>query len=216
MDSIIWSNVVVDIVLIAIICFGFIYGARFGVVKVIAKPFKLLSSFVIASVAAVSLSTSVVLPAIKEPLLGKCSEQIIKMCADKDEVPLFFRMIGITKETLATDSVEIISNILEPVFLILSVIITFFVAYLLGKLLLSIAFGLLNLILNIGFLKYISRVLGAVLGLLVFFVIATVVANVFGFLVKLDLLKDVKFFAEFTGGFVYDAIKSAWTLFFGF
>lgn len=216
MSSFVWCDIVVDIVLIAIICFGFIYGAKCGVVKVIEKPFKLLSSFVFAAIASVSLSSTIVFPAIKEPLLNKCSESIMKMCADKEEIPLFFKMIGVTKETLAENSVEVIANILEPVFLILAVIITFFVAYLLGKLLLSIAFGILNLILNIGFLKYISRLLGAVIGLAVFFVIASIAANAFGLFASLDLLKNVEFFSEFTGGVVYDAIKNVWTLFFGF
>lgn len=216
MSNIVLVDIIVDIVLIAIVCGGFIYGAKCGVVKVIEKPLKMLSSFILASIAAIAFSSKLVFPAIKGPIVENVSGYIVKSCEGKEDIPVFYKLMGVTRETIDAGAQSVSAELVEPAALILSVIITFFVVYILGKLILSLIFGLLNLILNFGVLKYISRAAGAVVGVAVFFVISTLVANVFGFCESLGLFKNVAFLSDFTGGFVFEFMINVWSGFFGF
>lgn len=216
MSNSVLINTIVDVVLIAIVCGGFIYGAKCGVVKVIAKPLKMLSSFILAAIAAIAFSSNLVFPAIKGPIVENVSAYIVKSCEGKDDIPVFYKLMGITRETVSAGAETVSTELVEPAALILSVIITFFTVYILGKLLLGLVFGLLNFVLNFGVLKYVSRVAGAVVGIAVFFVISTLVANVFGFCASLGLFKNVGLLSDFTGGFVFKFMMNVWSGFFGF
>ncbi len=217
MSSIVWSNVVIDILLVVITCGGFIYGAKCGIIKVLSKPLKWFSSFILASIAAVSLSSTVVMPAIEGPIVNKFSERVVENWNKTGEVPTIFKLMGVNNENFAADVETISADFLKPVILILSAIITFFAVLLLGKIVIGIVLGLLNFLVNrIGIMKIVSKISGAVVGLLLFFIIATAFARVFELCASLDLLANIKFFGEFSGGFIFDFMTRIWTKFFGF
>ncbi len=211
------SNIIVDVVLVLIILAGFIYGAKCGVIKVLSKPLKWFSSFILAALAAISLSSKVVMPAIEGPIIEKFTERIVENWNDSGKVPLFFRLMGVSAESFATDVEALSAELLEPAILILAAIITFFAVLIFGKLILGLVLGLLNFIVNkIGVLRKISKISGAVLGLILFFIIASIFARVFELCASLELLADTAFFSEFTGGFIFDIMTGFWTGFFGF
>ncbi len=211
------SNIVIDIVLVLMICTGLIYGAKCGVIKVLSKPLKWFSSFILATIAAISLSSTVVMPAIEGPIIEKFSSSIVENWKESGEVPTFFKLMGVSAENFANDVESLSAELLEPAILILSAIITFFVVLIFGKIVLGIILGLLNFLVNrIGLLKKVSQISGAVIGVLLFFIMATVFAKVFELCASLELFKNIKFFSEFSGGFIFDFMTGIWTIFFGF
>ncbi len=211
------SNIVIDIVLVLIICSGFLYGAKCGVIKVLSKPLKWFSSFILATIAAISLSSTVVMPAIEGPIVEKFSDRIVENWNKTGDVPVFFKLMGVTEESFASDVESLSAELLEPAILILAAIITFFVVLIFGKIILGLLLGLLNFLVNkIGILKKVSQISGAVIGVLLFFIMATLFARVFAICASLDLLADISFFGEFTGGLVFEFMNGIWTGFFGF
>ncbi len=212
----IWSNILVDIFLVAVVCSGFVFGAKRGIISVIRMPMRLLSSFVLAAVASVTLSSAVVMPLIKDPIISSISEKVVAYYGKNGEVPGLLKLMKVTPEMLASGTESVAAEIIEPAILVLSVIVTFFVTYLFGKIAIGIVLGLLNMLLSIGPLKKFSKISGAVIGILVFFVFATIIAKIFGLCISLGVFSKLSFFDGFDGGFVFDFMENVWKGFFGF
>ncbi len=207
-------NLIVDLIILLIIGGGLAYGSIFGIIKVVEKPLKWLSSFVLATLAAVSLSSKLVLPLIEGPLMDKAADYIAERCTGEGGIPIFYRLMGVTEEKLASGADAVAADLVAPAATMLSVILTFFVVLIFGKLLLGLGFGCLNLIFKIDGLKTVSRYLGAVVGLLLGFVLALLLSSLFGFCNSILLFEDVGFLNEFTGGPVFKLMSNIWSALF--
>lgn len=207
-------DVLFDVLLLLVIGFGVFYGIYKGFIKVLEIPFKMVSSFILAFLASTYLSSTLVLPLIEEPIVDRMSSYIVERCTEGKSIPVFYRLLGINEAALDSGIEAIAADIVSPMVTIISAVITFIVALILGKIIISLIFSLINLVFKIKPLRRISKVLGGILGFIVFFVIASVFVGVMMLCDSIGLLDKVGFLSGFEGGYVYKFVTLVWSAFF--
>jgi len=204
------ADVIIDVILAATVLSGVLFGAYKGVIRVLEIPFKFISSFILALLASAFLSSRVVLPLIEKPVVDKMSAYIVRRCSEDGEIPLFYRILGVTDVSLGGGIDTVARELVSPLVTIISVAVTFFVTLIVGKLIISLIFKLLNLVFTVGPLKTASRVLGSVTGFAVFFLISSLLAALVLLADTVGLL-DFGIFKKFDGGFVFKFLTKFWS-----
>ncbi len=216
-------NWIVDIAFLLIMAIGIIAGIKLGFVKTVAKPVKLVLAVVIAFAFAANLSTAVVEPLISAPVTNQLtsflSEKFSDISAETvDTLPTLVKfaagLCGVDIEEVATNAGEgsiigaIVSEITTPFTTIICTAVAFILLFFLSKLVLSLAFAIINRVIDNGIVGVANKIVGAVFMGALAFIVCWGAASVFELVIHLPVFADQTWVNEFSGGFVYKFLKS--------
>ena len=217
-----FAKILVDIIIVAILVSGIIYGIVRGFFLSVTRPFKWFCAIAIAISMSASFASAVVDPIIGEPLSNQLSDYLIErsdgITAEnvEDELPTLLKIAAkiadvdfdsIEGESEEEIVKEIIDKISSPVIHFFGVIISFFVLYFVSKILLSILIRLLNRWFAHGVFGVFNKVLGMIFCGGIAFVIAWLFVMLFSCFINTPLVEDSAWAKEFNGGIFYDFFK---------
>ena len=215
-------NIIVDLIIVAIVLLGALIGIKRGFIMTLAKPVRWVASIVIALSLCNSVATSIVQPAIEAPITNQISSYLAEECADitsenvTDELPTLLKLAAgivgvdiksVTGGTTADYISEIVDKLAVPAIHLIAIVISYFALYILSKILLSLAFSLINGILSGGIFGVANKILGFVFSTFLAFVTAWLLTSLFGYIINIPALKDVGWISSFKGGYVYRFFK---------
>ncbi|MBQ7333427.1 MAG: CvpA family protein [Clostridia bacterium] len=217
-------NIIVDCILVLIIAIGLFLGIKRGFVKTIAKPVKIILTFVIAFSFASPLSKTFVEPRMREPIANQMEEYILENCEGisaeniNEELPTVLKIgaslfdIDINELASGEESASIVNKITEslisPAIHVVSTIITFIILLLVSGIALSIIIWILNSIVDVGVVGVFNRILGAIFSTAFAFIIAWGLTSVFTYVINLPSVAASEWASGFKGGFVYKLFNS--------
>lgn len=185
-------SIAFEIILWLMILVGVILGIRAGFVRMAAKPLKLVLAIVVAFAFCSLVAESVVIPMINEPITNyiygflaeNCPELSINNVAEEIPTVLKFaaNLYGINLEEIVAQNAgrdiiaEITSVIATPVVRILAIAASFLVLYIASKIVVALAFALIDLLFSYGIFGSLNKILGALCGGVVAFGVAWAVA----------------------------------------
>lgn len=216
-------NIIVDILLVLLFALGGFLGFRKGFFYTATKPIKWLAAFILAFTLSTTVATNIIVPLINEPITNQISEFLVEKCADitpenlEDKLPTLIKIaaefanVDITMlegEGAAELIQKIVDTLSGPVIYLISMVISFFIVYLISKLLLAIIFWFLNLIFKSGVLGVVNKILGTVLGMFIAFSAMWSLIVAFEYILNIPAVANTAFAKAFDGGWVYGFIKS--------
>jgi len=218
------ANIIVDIVIVALLIIGAIIGAVKGFIKTVAKPVKWVASLVISFTCASGVGNSLIKPLILTPvsshLTAFLQERYAEISATDagSAMPTLVRIAagvcGIDIDQVAQEAGEegvltaIINAVTEPVVGVISVIIAFFILYIVSGLLLSLILAIINAIVDHGVVGVVNRIFGCVFTFALSFVAVWLLISVFETVIAVPALAETAWVQEFTGGWVYNFLKT--------
>ena len=102
----------------------------------------------------------------------------------------------------------LVSELAQPVVHIFAIIVSFVLLYFALRLLLTLLFALINLLLNRGLIGVVNKILGCVFTTLFAVIIAWAFVSVFDYALNLPFLSDKEWAMNFDGGYIYKFFKS--------
>ncbi len=220
------ANIIVDIILVALLITGAIIGAVKGFVKTVAKPIKWVASLAFSFSVSPSLGDNVIKPLILTPVSNQLAEFLNERYAEitaenaGSSLPMLIRiaagLCGININEVASNAENadisvlnaVINSITDPVVGVISVIIAFIILYIASSLVLSLVIAIINAIVDHGVVGVINRILGCILTLVLSFMIVWLLASVFDTVIAIPTVAEAAWVQEFTGGWVYNFLKS--------
>ena len=195
-------HIFIEILLWVIIAVGTALGIKSGFIRMAAKPVKFVLAIVLAFSLCTAFAEGIVMPIIERPITNYIYDFLSENCPVltpeniTEELPTILKMAagmyGIDLEELALQYAEFdviaeITNALaSPVIEIFSLIIAFVLVYFIGKLLITLALALLDLIFSGGIFGALNRVLGGISGTVLSIVVAWAVAVLVEFLFHIN------------------------------
>lgn len=216
-------NVILDIVLCLIMLIGLIVGLKKGFFAALGKPIKFFIALFLAFQFAAVLSTAIIEPMISAPITNKISSFLMEKYADMsaettESLPTLIKLAaglcGVDLSAVAEGAeggeiiVSIVNAITTPAVRIVCTVFSFIVLFFLSKLVLALIFGIVNKIIDNGFVGVVNKILGCVFTGAVAFIACWGISSIFEFVIHLDAFAGQAWVNEFTGGFVYNFFKS--------
>ena len=217
-----FGKILVDLILTAFFVAAIVLGIKKGFFFIVAKPVKFVLAFVLAFSLCNWFAGTIVQPLIQGPLTNQITDYLVEKCSNvtfltsANELPTLLRLaagavgldvttvIGTTPEEFI---VQLVDKLAVPAIRLISLIISFFVTYLLAKLALMLVFGLLNSLFNAGIIGVLNKILGVVFNLLLAFIVVWGLTTLFGYIINLPSLADTGI-AGFEGGWLYKFFKN--------
>lgn len=211
-------EIIIDVILCALIVFGVVFGVKKGFINLAARPVKAVAAIVIAFSCCSALATSVVTPMIDAPITNYVKDFLYDNCSSltaeniNEELPTLIKIaaavFGINVTDVAgnaTTSVvdAVVENLTGPVINVISIIIAFVALYIFSKIVLNIAFWLIDLIFKRGVFGALNRILGLVFGAAVSILASWALAAILSVIFHLPIFEGNELIANFEGGFVY-------------
>ena len=216
-------NIILDLIFIAIMVFGIVFGIKRGFINTIAKPVKFVLAIFIAFTLCANLSEAVVKPLIAAPITGQLTsyltERFSEVTAETvDTLPTLVKLAaglcGVDIAEIATETGDgsviaaIVEKITDPFATIVCTAVAFVLVLIAAKIVLSIIFAIINKIVDNGLIGAINRILGCVVTTALAFIVCWAIAAVFELVIHLPVFEGQAWVNEFTGGFVYKLLKS--------
>ena len=207
-------NLVVDLVLVAVLLIGIFMGYKRGFVKTVAKPVKLVATWVCTIKSCSFFATRFVAPLIQTTVTEKLSSFLqenynnITASNAADELPTLLKIaagiFNIDIQQVADDAgaalvQKLAETFTEPLISLVSIVIAFVLLLIAFSILFSIVLWLLNGVFHIGPLLWFNRLLGVCFGAALALIIAWAVSMLLGFVLELPALSAI----GFDGGAVY-------------
>ncbi len=199
--------IVIDIILVSFIVIGIIVGIKRGFIRSVEAPIRFVGSLASAYLLASPLSVKVVEPMIGASLTNQLSDYLMSKCADPGaELPTLVKLAAsIVNVDLEGKTIEqIIVEIASPTVHVVTVIIMFVLLFFVSKLILKLAFKILDSVFNTSLLVIPNKIIGCILNALLGAVTAWIGVFVFNFVIHLDSMAEVRWAAEFVGGPIYN------------
>ena len=211
-------NVIIEILLWAIILLGLIFGAKYGFVRLTAKPVKFIAALLLAFNLCALVAETIISPMIHEPVFNYISDFMHENCPTitvenaADELPTILKIsaavFGIDIEEVAAVGGEsiidsIINALTTPVINVIALILSFFAVYFLAKLLLSLVIWLINGLCSGGVIGIVNKILGFVSGGVVAFALSWAVAVIVELIFHLPAFETSEAVIGFEGGPLY-------------
>ncbi len=199
--------IVIDVILAAFIVIGLIVGLKRGFIRSVEAPLRFVGALASAYLLVNPISVGIVEPIIGASLTNQLSEYLKANCSDPGaELPAIIKLAaGIVNVDLEGKTIEqIIIDIAAPTVHVVTVIIVFIILFFVSKLLLRLAFKLLDSIFNSSILVIPNKIVGCALNALFGAVFAWIAVFVFNFVIHLDSMSEVVWAAEFEGGPIYN------------
>ena len=215
-------KIIVDLILTAFIVTGVVMGIKRGFIKTILKPVRFLGSFGIAVGCASGFASSVISPIIFDPIVNKVSAHLYQYCPDitqatvEEKLPTLLKIaaavFGIDINNLTTEQSHefidtVVATLAAPVVNVISLIFSFFALFLLSKLLITIAFLIINKFFDKGILGVPNKILGCIFCTLFAFTVSWFFTVVFDFVIHTQAFSGVSWAYGFEGGIVYKLFK---------
>ena len=215
-------KILVDVILVLVIIVGAIFGFKRGFFLTVTKPVKWFLAFLLAFALAGPVADSVIQPIIEEPVTNQLTEYLEEKCegitpenADK-KLPTLLKLAAgafdIDVNKIGEDGEgsfisAIVDELALPAVHLVSVILSFFLTYILAKIALSISISLLNHVFEVGVLDTFNKALGLVFGAAFAFVAAWLLVVVFGYVISIPAVAKTEFASSFEGGLIYNFFK---------
>ena len=199
--------IVADVILVSFVLIGFIIGLKRGFIRSVQAPLCFVGSLASAYMLADPVSVNLIEPMIGASLTKQLSEYLMSNCSDPSaELPTLVKLAaGIVNIDLEGKTIEqIILEIASPTVHVVTVIIMFIVLCFVSKLVLKLAFKILDSIFNSSILVIPNKIIGCALNALIGAVFSWVTVFVFNFVIHLDSMSEVAWAQEFVGGPVYN------------
>lgn len=216
-------KLIVDLVLILIVAIGIFVGVKQGFIKTVAKPVKIILTFVIATSFASRFAVGAVEPRLGPALTNQIEEYILSECGDinsenlEEELPTLLKIAaGIFDVDIKDSEAEspealvnaIVNKLTYPVVHVVSVIISFVILALLSSIILSILLWIISAIFDGGVIGVFNRILGGAVCFVLSFVTAWLLASVFTYTIHLPSVADKAWASSFEGGLIYRFFNS--------
>ena len=215
-------KIIVDLILTAFIVTGVVMGIKRGFIKTILKPVRFLGSFGIAVGCASGFANSVISPIIFDPIVNKVSAHLYQYCPDitqatvEEKLPTLLKVaaavFGIDINNLTTEQSHefidtVVATLAAPVVNVISLIVSFFALFLISKLLITIAFLIINKFFDKGILGVPNKILGCIFCTLFAFTVSWFCTVAFDFIIHTQAFANVSWAYGFEGGVVYKLFK---------
>ncbi len=216
-------KIIIDLLLLLTVLIGTLLGVKQGFVKTVAKPLKIILTFVIATSFASRFAVGAVEPRLGPALTNQIEEYILTECGDinsdnlEDELPTLLKIAaGIfdvdIKDAGEESPEELVNRIVEkltyPVVHVVSVILAFVILALLSSIILSILLWIVSAVFEGGVIGVFNRILGGSVCFVLSFVAAWVLASAFTYSIHLPGIADKVWASSFEGGFIYRFFNS--------
>ena len=216
-------KIVLDLVLLLIVAVGTIVGIKQGFIKTVAKPVKIILTFVIAISFANRFAVGAVEPRLGPALTNQIEEYILTECEElnsenlADELPTLLKIAaGIFDVEINANEGEspealvnvIVERLTYPVVHVVSVIISFVILALLSSIILSVLLWIVAAFFEGGVIGAFNRILGGALCFILSFVASWILASVFTYVIHLPSIADKAWASSFEGGIIYRFFNS--------
>ncbi len=213
-------NIIIDVILVAIVVIGAIIGATKGFFHTISRPVRFFLAFFLAFQLTEWFSLTIVEPIIGAPLTNQLTTYLNNAFAQSEviqfaELPTLIRLaVGLMNidvpETIDTQEffTSLVDKLTGPAIHLVSIIISYIFLYFVLKFLLWIVFSILNKVFDTGVVGVVNRILGVIFNTAFGFIVSWGLVVVFGYVVSLPVVAETAWGAQFTGGFVYEFLKS--------
>ena len=211
-------KIIVDLILTAFIITGVVVGLKRGFIKTILKPVRFLGAFGIAVGCAEGFGRSVISPIISQPIINKVSAHLYQYCPNitqataEEELPTLLKVaaavVGVDVNNMSSEQSQefiqtVVATLAEPVVNVISLIFAFFALFFLSKLLITVAFLIINKFFDKGILGVPNKILGCVFCTLFAFTVSWLFTMVFDFVIHTSAFANVSWAYGFEGGIVY-------------
>ena len=215
-------NILIDLIIVAIIAGGAVFGITKGFIASVAKPVKWVASIVLAFSLCTPFADAVVFPLIDAPITNQISEYLIEKCSHitasnvGEELPTLLKIAagfaGIDVSSIQVDGTadfisQLVDKLAYPTIHLIAVIISFFAVYFLSKLVLGILLSIINHVFDVGVFGIMNRVLGFLFSTSIAFITAWLLTTAFGYVISLPAFADSSWVSSFDGGFIYKFFK---------
>ena len=218
-------NLIINLVLCALMLSGLYFGMKRGFVSIAARPVKLFASLAIAISACRAFAESVVIPIIKAPITSYVSDFLNKNTPQISEsnvtekLPTMLKLAaglrGVDVREIAGEAeasgesvIDALSESLTaPLVNIISVIIGFFVVYLIARVAIALILVIFNRCMQNGVFGWINKAFGFVFGFSFAFIVAWVVVVITELLIHSQMFSDNSVVQGFNGSFLYGFMK---------
>lgn len=214
-------NIIFDILLVGILLGGAILGILKGFIKILSKPLKPIFSIVIALSLCGAVASAIVEPIISEPVSNQISGFLYENCENltpenfEEELPTLIRFAattaGIDVNELLSEGEDVVKSVVDtliaPVIRIISTIVAFVLIYIAARLLVSLAFCIINAVFNAGVFKVLNKTLGFITSFLMAVFISWAFVSVIEYVIHFPAFVDSALVEDFTGGAIYNLFK---------
>lgn len=214
-------NIILDVLLVGILIGGGAVGIVRGFIKILAKPLKPILAIVIAMSICGAVSSAIVEPIISEPVSNQISGFLYENCKEltpdnlEEELPTLIKIAaataGVDIGEIVKDGEDVIKSVVDslitPVVSIISTIVAFVLVYIAARLLVSLAFWVINAVFNAGVFGVLNKMLGFVTSLLMAVFVSWALVSLVEYVIHFPAFADSAVVADFTGGFVYNLFK---------
>ena len=216
-----FAKILIDVIIAAILIVGIIVGIKRGFFLTATKLVKWFAAIAIAFALSGLVAGEFIEPIIEEPVTNQISDYLMDKCDvltaenAKDELPTILKlaanMVDVDLDSLEGDGEALITEIVDklagPVIHLFAVVVSFFLLYILSKIVLSILIVLLNSIFEHGILGVCNKILGLVFCGGIAFVVAWLFVLLFSYVINVPFVEDMAWARDFDGGFLYDFFK---------
>ena len=214
-------NIIFDILLVVILVGGAVVGILKGFIKILSRPLKPILSIVIAMGLCSVVSSAIVEPIISEPVSNQISGFLYENCDNltpenfDEELPTLIKFAattaGINVNEILHEGEDVIKSVVDslisPVVTIISTIVAFVLVYIAARLLVSLAFWVINAVFNAGVFGVLNKTLGFITSFLLAIFISWAFVSVVEYVIHFPAFADSALVADFTGGFFYNLFK---------
>ncbi len=214
------TDIIFDIVLIAILLFGIFIGAKRGFIGTIAKPVRLASSLFLSVYLCENVGLKIVKPIISAPITSQITDIINQKyseitAATSGNLPTVIKLAaglaGIDLQELGVEGdnyVEALINMItDPIVTMAATVIAFVGLFVLLMIVLRLALWIINMMIDNGFVGVMNRIIGCIFTFSFALVIVWALASVTEFVFNIPAFAEMKWVQEFNGGFVYRFFK---------
>lgn len=214
-------NIVLDIILVAILVIGAIWGIKKGFIGAIAKPVKLTLALVMSYTTCRGLSEKIVMPLISHPISSQIAEILKSKYSDitsvsSGDLPTLVKLAaiigGIDLNNIEADGAEyidlVIARITEPAVSVISLMISFVLLFIVLMVIFSVLIYIIDRMIDNGVAGAMNKIAGCLFTLVFAFGIVWCIASSIEFIFSVPALAETEAIKEFTGGFIYRFFKS--------
>ena len=213
------TNIIFDLILLAILVIGAIIGIKNGFVYTVAKPIKFFAAIMLAFALAGFVGKCIVEPIIGPAITHKVSEILIDKYSEitasdaAAKLPTLIRLaaglagVDITEaaESAGASSVieAIVVKVTSPLVTIIGRFLGFVIAYFVCKILLSLLLKIVNGIVNAGVVGKVNKTLGCIFTLFLAFIVCWMLTAISEFIFNIPVIASAGWVQRFTGGILY-------------
>lgn len=214
-------NLILDLILVGILVLGAFLGIKKGFVKSVEKPLKPIVSVAFASTFAKVFALWALEPIIGEPIFNGIRDFLYEKCSGgvlggtSEDIPTLIKaaaaLAGVDLKPFEggnSDSLAILAEeISRPIVNIITIVISFVILLIIGRLILALVFAIVNKLFDIGALKVLNKILGCVACVFFAVLAAWGAVALFDFVIGFPSIAETEVVQNFTGGFIYKIFK---------